>query len=123
MRTQRPSSTISETVMPSVFNTLSATPLVPPPNPGNDPIIWTVRTCPQIAETRDEHAHKTRVYKLFDSTDKAINQLILGDVDEIFVRALYKCHIGYAKVTSFNFWSYIRNICTNHRGRPRNKWG
>ena len=93
--------------MPSVFNTLSATPLVPPPNPGNDPIIWTVRTCPQIADTRDEHAHKTRVYKLFDSTDKAIKQFILGAVDDMFVQALHNHHIGYAKVTLLQILAHL----------------
>ena len=80
-------------VTPDVFNTLSATPLVPPPNTRQDHINPTGRTGPQIADIRDSHAWKTRVYKLFGSTDKVIKKLILGAAVNIFVHAFCNRHI------------------------------
>ena len=94
------------TVTSAVFNTLSATPLVPPPNPGQDPIIPTGSTSPQITNICDAHAQETRVQKLFDSMDKAINQLILGAVDVMFVRALHNRHIRYANLTSLQLLAH-----------------
>ena len=95
------------TVTPSVFNTLIATPLIPPPNPIQYPIIPNGSTGLQISDIRNAHACKTIVYKLFDSTDKAIKQFILGAVDDMFVQALHNHHIGYAKVTLLQILAHL----------------
>ena len=94
-------------VTPAVVNTLSATPLIPPPNPGQDHIIPTSSTGPQIADICDAHARETRVYKLFDSTYREIKQLILGAVDYMFVRALRNLHIRYANITLLQLMAHI----------------
>ena len=49
------------TVTLAVLNTLSATPLVLPPNPGQDPIIPTGSTGPKIADIRDTHASRNKI--------------------------------------------------------------
>ena len=92
---------------PAVFNTISAMLFVPPPNPGQDPIIPTGSTGPKIVDTHNEHARKTRVYKLFESTDKSIKQLILRAIDDMFVQALRNRHIGYANVTLLQMMAHL----------------
>ena len=45
---------------PAVLNTLSATPLVLPPKPGQDPIILTGSTGPQIVDICNAHGRKNK---------------------------------------------------------------
>ena len=71
------------TVTPAVYNTLSAIPFVPPPNPGSEPIIPPNSTGPVIVNIRYVHATATKLYKQYDATDKALKQLLLGVVDEM----------------------------------------
>ena len=63
------------TVTPAVYNTLSATAFVPPPNPGMHPTIPAGSTGPQISDIRLQHANATKIYKQYNATDKALKQL------------------------------------------------
>ena len=88
------------TVSPAVYNTLSATAFLPPVNPGPAPIIPDGSTGPQIADIRFAFADATSVFKDYDLADKALKQLLLGAVDDMFVRSLQTKYIGYLNVTT-----------------------
>ena len=60
------------TATPAVYNTLSAITFIPPHNPGMDLVIPTGAIGPVIADIRLQHANATRLYKQYDSTDKAL---------------------------------------------------
>ena len=87
-------------VLPAVYNTLSLIPFIAPVNPGPDPVIPAGSTGPQIADIRHQFTTATKLYKQYDATDKALKQLLLGAVDDMFVRSLRNRHIGYVNVTT-----------------------
>ena len=98
------------TVTPAVYNTLSLVPFIPPPNPGPDPIIPANATGPQINDIRLQFANATKLYKQYDTTDKALKQLLLGAVDDMFVRSLRNRHIGYANVTTLELLTHLYTV-------------
>ena len=95
------------TVLPAVYNTLSLIPFVPPVNPGPDPVIPAGSTGPQIADIRHQFTTATKLFKQYDATDKALKQLLLGAVDDMFVRSLRNRHIGYANVTTLQILTHL----------------
>jgi hypothetical protein len=97
------------TVSPTVYNTLSATPFVPPVNPGPSPIVPDGSTGPQIADIRYEFTTATTVFKQYDLADKALKQLLLGAVDDMFVRSLQTKYIGYLNVTTLQILDHLYN--------------
>ena len=88
------------TVSAAVYNTLSATPFVAPVNPGAAPFIPDGSTGPQIADLRFTFNAATALFKDYDLADKALKQLLLGAVDDMFVRSLQTKYIGYLNVTT-----------------------
>ena len=95
------------TVLPAVYNTLSLIPFIPPVNPGPDPVIPAGSTGPQIADIRHQFTTATKLFKQYDATDKALKQLLLGAVDDMFVRSLRNRHIGYANVTTLQILTHL----------------
>lgn len=91
---------LSLTVSPAVYATLSAVPFVPPANPGASPDIPDGSTGPQIANFRLTFVEETKLFKEYDLADKALKQLLLGAVDDMFVRSLQTKYIGYLNVTT-----------------------
>ena len=98
------------TVTPAVYNTLSLVPFVPPANPGPDPVVPPGSTGPQIADIRLQFTNATKLYKQYDTTDKALKQLLLGAVDDMFVRSLRNRHIGYANVTTLALLTHLYTV-------------
>ena len=88
------------TVSDQVYNTLSALPFVPPPNPGPVPIIPANATGVIVTALTDTHNREAKLFHEFNNTDKALKQLLLGAVDDMFTRALKNRYIGYANVTT-----------------------
>jgi hypothetical protein len=88
------------TVSAAVYNTLSATPFVAPVNPGAAPDIPAASSGPQIADIRFTFTTATALFKDYDLADKALKQLLLGAVDDMFVRSLQTKYIGYLNVTT-----------------------
>ena len=98
------------TVTPAVYNTLSLVEFIPPPNPGADPTIPQGSTGPQIADIRLQFTNATKLYRQYDTTDKALKQLLLGAVDDMFVRSLRNRHIGYANVTTLALLTHLYTV-------------
>ena len=101
------------TVTSEVYATLSDNPFDPPQNPGPSPEIPDRVTGPQIAETRAEYEESVKMYKTYDATDKALKQLLLGAVEDMFVRALRYRHIGYANVTTLQLLTHLYTVYVN----------
>jgi hypothetical protein len=88
------------TVSPAIYATLSATAFVPPVNPGPTPVIPAGATCAQISNIRFAFNASTAIFRDYDLADKALKQLLLGAVDDMFVRSLQTKYIGYLNVTT-----------------------
>jgi hypothetical protein len=97
------------TVSPTVYNTLSAVPFIPPINPGPSPTIPPHSTGPQIADIRYDFTTATTIFKQYDLADKALKQLLLGAVDDMFVRSLQTKYIGYLTVTTLQILDHLYN--------------
>ena len=96
------------TVTPAVYNTLSLTPFIPPTNPGPEPNIpGNSLTGAVIADIRLQFDNASRLHRQYDRTDKALKQLLLGAVDNMFVRSLRNRHIGYANVTTLELLTHL----------------
>ena len=91
----------------TVYNTLSATPFVPPPNPGPVPIIPVGSTGAQITVITDNHTREAKLFHEFNNTDKALKQLLLGAVEDMFTRGLKNRYIGYANVSTKDLLAHL----------------
>ncbi len=89
------------TVSPAVYANLSAVPFLPPVNPGPTPIIPDRSTVPTTTTIRARFIEETDVFKQYSTTDKALKQLlIVGAVDEMFIRSLQTKYLGYLNVST-----------------------
>ena len=88
------------TVPPTVYNTLSVTPFVVPVNPGSVPIIPSNSPSAQITELRYAFDTAAALFNEYDRTDKALQQIILSTVDEMFIRSLRHKYVGYGLTTT-----------------------
>lgn len=77
-----------------VFNTLSHIHFIAPRNPGLNDIIPPNQTAAQIFAIHQTHEADSFLYKQYDATDKALNQLLLGTVDDMFLSTISHRHIG-----------------------------
>lgn len=48
-----------------------------------------------------------KLYNQYDATDTALKQLLLGAVDDMFIRSLRNRHIGYANVTTLDLLAHL----------------
>ena len=88
------------TVSPAVYATLSTTTLVPPVNPGPEPIIPTGLTGAVISDLRYHNTEATKIFTEYENTDKALCQLLLASTDELYVRSLRHKYISYGRTTT-----------------------
>ena len=95
------------TITPAVYNTLSATPFVAPADPDIDLVIPASAIGPRAADIRLQHSTAMKLYKQYDATDKTLKQLLLGAVDDIFIRSLRNRHIGYADTTTLEILAHL----------------
>jgi hypothetical protein len=98
---------LSLTFPPAVYATLSATAFIPPVNPGPTPTIPEGSTGPQIAEIRFSFTSATAIFKDYSLADKALKQLLLSAVDDMFVRSLATKYIGYLNVTTRQILTHL----------------
>ena len=83
------------TVLPAVYNTLSVTTFVVPINPGSSPDIPANSMGAQITELRYDFDTAAALFNEYDRTDKALRQILLNTVDEIYMRSLRHKYVGY----------------------------
>ena len=95
------------TVLPAVYNTLNLIQFTHPGNPGSNPIIPSGSTGPQIADVCHQFSNAAKLYKQYNATDKALKQLLLGAVDDMFVRSLRNRHIRHTNVTTLQILTHL----------------
>jgi hypothetical protein len=88
------------TVSPAVYTNLSNTAFVVPVNPGPQPVIPAQATTHVLAAVTCEHKENLRIWREYLATDKALNQQVLGAVQEMYYNTLRDRITGYASVTT-----------------------
>ena len=83
------------TVLPAIYATLSASIFVVPVNSGSEPVIPEHSKGPQIDNTRYVYHTDTTLFNEYDRTEKALRQLLLVSVEEMYVRYLRHRYAGY----------------------------
>ena len=102
------------TVSYAVYATLSYFTSVLPVNPGPEPNIPASATRATISNLCYHHAVATKICTEYENTNKALRQLLLASMDEIYVQSLRHKYIGYGKTTTCalleNLYSAYANI-------------
>ena len=101
------------TLLPTVYATLSATLFVPPPNPGATATIPSTATALQTSSIRRAHDDSQEVFKEYDNTDKALKKLLISAVDDVFLRAIRACYVGYANITTCQMLTHLYTTYAN----------
>ena len=101
------------TVLPAVYATLSTITFVTPVNPGPKPSIPTGATGAVIADLRYRHTESTKIFTEYENTDKALRQLLLASIDELYVRSLRHKYIGYGKTTTRALLDHLYSTYAN----------
>jgi hypothetical protein len=86
-------------VSPAVYATLSPVAFVIPTNPGIEAILPINATRAAITDLRYAYDEDKRTFNIYE-IDKALKQLLLGAVDEMYVRSLRHKYIGYSNVST-----------------------
>ena len=95
------------TVTPEVYRTLSDQEFVPPRNPGPTADIPENGTQYQIQAAEKLHQQKIKLFSQYDACDRALKQLLIGAVDDMFINALCDSHVGYANVTTLQLLTHL----------------
>jgi hypothetical protein len=88
------------TIDPAVYNTISPVPILPPVNPGANPILQDNSTAAFMAELTWQHAASLQIWKEYLSTNKTLKQQLLATIDDIYYRSLRNRITGYTNVTT-----------------------
>ena len=59
-----------------------------------------------LAENR-KHDKATKLFQQYDACDRALKQLLVGAVDEMFIAALRDKHVGYAGTTTLDLLKHL----------------
>ena len=83
------------TVANDVYATLSSMAFIAPINPCAKPAIPLITSGPQITNLRYVHDVATSVFNEYNLTDKALCQMLIATVYEMFIWSLRQCYVGY----------------------------
>ena len=76
------------TISPTVYATLSATLFIPPHSPGATATIPYTATALQTSSICQAHKDSQEIFKEYDNTDKALKNILISAVDDIFLCAI-----------------------------------
>ena len=79
----------------TVYATLLAAPVVPPPNPRAAPVIPVGTTGPISASLQYAHNAATVVFNMFQHMDRALHQKLMVAIEDKFLHVLHSPHLGY----------------------------
>jgi len=88
------------TVTDAVYATLSDTPFIEPLNPGIAPVYAAQTSARQISQTRTDFIENRKSFNQYNNTDKALKQLLLSAVNDIYLKALKNPVSGYSHITT-----------------------
>ena len=95
------------TLSPTVYVTLLATRVVPPPNTGVTPVIPAGTTRPEAASIRYAYDAATLAFNTLRNVDCALRQKLLGAVVENFMRVKYSPHQGYSRSSTLDMLTHL----------------
>ena len=101
------------TISPAVYNTLSVVPFAPHVNPGATAIIPFDASGPAATTLRHSHQLELDLFNEYTNTDKALKQILLGAVDEIYLRSLRNKYVGYQNHTTRDILDHLYNTYAN----------
>ena len=85
---------------PAIYNTLSYIAFIVPVNPGSETIILANSTDAQTTELCYAFDTASVLFNNYDCTDKALRQILLSTVDEMFICSLRHKYVGYSLTTT-----------------------
>ena len=91
----------------SAVYALSSTAFITPVNPGAKPTISSITSGPQITNLQYTHDITTAVFNKYNRTDKALCQMLIAAVDEVFIRSLRHHYAGYGTTTTHSILDHI----------------
>ena len=71
------------------------------------PTIPDGSTGPQISSIRVQHDMDTKLYREYNSTDKALKYLLISAIDETYIRSLCDKYIGNANTTTLQMLTHL----------------
>ena len=95
------------TVSDEVYATLSEVPFIEPANPGVVPIFPQNASTRLQTEIRRDFDENRRVFNQYNNADKALKQLLLSAVDDMFIKALKHPISGYSNVTTKQLLNHL----------------
>jgi hypothetical protein len=95
------------TVTTAIFNTLSNTPFVIPPNPGVAPVFPADATGPQITNIRQEFREQFAAFKMYVDVCNAISALIIDAIDPVYLAALRLPYVGIGTRTPLEILAHL----------------
>ena len=95
------------TVSPASYATLSTSNFVVPVNPGPKPVIPEHSTGPQIADISYAYHAATTFFNEYYRTGKALRQLMLASVEEMYVRSLRHRYAGYGQTSTHQLLDHL----------------
>ena len=91
---------------PAAYATISPTAFVKPAYPGQHPAIPAGTNAANTSAIIRRHTEDMRQWREFKNVSSALKNQLLGAVDDIYIRALRDCHVGYMNQS-------IRNLLTH----------
>jgi hypothetical protein len=95
------------TVEPAIYNTLSAQPFVPPPNPGATPIFPDGAQGPQIANIGEVFTEQTTSFNKYMAVCNGIAAIIVEVIDPMYLATLHLPYIGLGTRTPLELLTHL----------------
>ena len=95
------------TVTPAIFNTLSNTPFIIPPNPGIAPFFPDDATGPQIANIRQVFKEDFDAFNKYVNVCNAISALIIEAIDPVYLATLRLPYVGIGTRTPLEILAHL----------------
>ena len=91
----------------TVYKTLLETQVVTPTNHGAAPIIPEGAIGPKAASLHYAHDAATITFSMFQNTDRALRQQLLGTAEDNFARVLYRPRWGYSRSRTLDLLTHL----------------
>ena len=94
-------------VSPAVYNNLSPTAFIMPVKPGSETIIPANSTGPKTTKLHYALDTASALFNEYDRTSKALRQILLYTVDELFIRSLQHKYVEYGTTSTRAILYYL----------------
>ena len=95
---------------PGVYSTISATPVIPPQNPGTVPdptAIAAASSAKEVTAIHSAHDLQVKLYEEYMAADRLSVKLLTAAVEDIFTASICDETTGYSSVTTRDFFQHL----------------